>query len=97
MDLLTTFNSIPKEELEPITSTTEPCWYQKVHAFDMKHGLQSIKYPIQFRTNNGNTEHFEWINGVLVNSAYVTEDQRIKEQIRKATVKSSTKRSHSRS
>ena len=97
MDLLTTFNSIPNEELEPITSTTEPCWYQKVHAFDMKHGLKSTKYPCQFRTTDGDIEHFEWINGVLVNSAYVTEDQRIKEQIRKATVKSSTKRSHSRS
>ena len=98
MDLLNLFNSIPSEELEPITPTTEPSWYQKAHAYDMRHGLKCQTFPCQFTRTDGYVERYEELNGCLINSDYVTEEDRKKDEVyRKTAVKSRGKRQRHRS
>ena len=101
MDLLSTFNSIPKEDLETITPHTEPSWYQKVHNYDMRHDLPLTKCQCKFRRNDSYVEQYETVNGALWNIDYVTEKQREQDKIhqqesRKTTGKSRSKRQRHR-
>ena len=74
MDLLTKFNRIPKEDLVTITPTTKPDWYDNFTYRDHLMGLG--KRECKFMRKDGSIEHFEMICGCLMNTDYVTQEQR---------------------
>lgn len=90
MDLLKRFNRIPKDELETITPTAKPDWYDHLTFIDsiLNSGLH--KRGCQYMRNDGSIEHFEMICGCLMNTDYVTQEQR--EQNKVYQEKGKTKR-----